>query len=98
MKILNKLKAIYFNVVYEEYFPFITFGFDFCFNEECDNSNNAGLIMLSFPNILINDILDFIEYAFKYNINYHINRCQIKKPFFLLINDIFIHLFINFLD
>jgi len=71
MKILNGFKAIYFNS-YEEYIPFLTFGFNFCFNGECDKLNNAGLIMLSFPGVLNGDKLDFIEYAIKYNTNYTI--------------------------
>ena len=70
MKILNGLKTIYFNVNNIDYIPFLTLGFDFCFNEKCDNLNNAGLIILSFPNVITNDTLDFIEYAFNNNINY----------------------------
>ena len=50
--------------------PFLTLGFDFFFNEESNKSNNAGLIIFSFPNVLTDDKFDFIEYAFKYNINY----------------------------
>ena len=70
MKIFNGLKAIYFNIDNEGYMPFLTLGFDFFFNEESSKSNNAGLIIFSFPNVLTDDKFDFIEYAFKYNINY----------------------------
>ena len=89
MKILNQLKAIYFKIKLN--FPsFLTLGIDFCFNEDCENSNNtinnAGLIMLSFPNVITNNKLDFIEYAFKNNINYIIlNLTEI----FILQNNIF---------
>ena len=72
MKILNRLKAIYYHSDDETSSSFLILGFDFNFLEESDNLNNAGLIMFSFPNILIDDKLDFIEYAFKYNINYTI--------------------------
>ena len=72
MKIFNGLKAIYFNFDNSDYIPFLTLGFNFCFNEECDNFNNSGLIIFSYPSALIDNKLDFIEYAFKYNINYTI--------------------------
>ena len=67
MKILNGLKAIYFNSQNSRMIPFLTLGFDFCFNEYYSNSNNAGLIMFSFSKFLADDQLDFIEYAFNNN-------------------------------
>ena len=68
MKILNGLKA----VILDD--RFLTIAFDFCYNDQCHNSdndiNNAGLIFLSYLNHSTYSCIDFIDYAFEHNKNY----------------------------
>ena len=68
MKILNGLKAIYFNNF------FLTLALDFCSYDSCDSNNNignSGLIKFSYSYKKNNEeYIDFIEYAFNNNIDH----------------------------
>ena len=68
MKILNGLKAVYFDN------NFLTLALDFCFGDSCDSNNNkgnSGLIKFSYLYKKNNEEnIDFIEYSFNNNIDH----------------------------
>ena len=69
LKIFQGFKAVSFNKVYNTY---LVLAINFCLYDSCQNSeniiNNSGLIFFSYPKLHSDKNIDFIEYAFKYNI------------------------------
>ena len=88
IKILNGLKAIVYNSLSSE--NFLSIAIDFGYYDLYQNSqeinNNQALIFFSFPNVTSKMDFDFIEYAFKNNLNYFIANFTEN---FLIENNIF---------
>ena len=74
IKILNGLKAIVYNSHSSDYY--LSLAIDFGYNDIFQNSqeinNNEALIFFSYANVTSKKDFDFIEYAFKNNLDYFV--------------------------
>ena len=88
IKILNGLKAAIYNINSPSHY--LSIAIDFCYNDIYQSSqeinNNEALILFSYPNITSKTEYDFIEYAFKNNLDYFVLNFTEN---FLIENNIF---------
>ena len=87
-RILNGLKALVYNMGSLD--NYLSVAIDFGYNDKYQNSqeiiNNEALILFSYPNITSKTYFDFIEYAFKNNLDYFVVNFTEN---FLIENNIF---------